>query len=652
MKPKNIIFLSIGAVLFAAVLVVAGIFYFRLKNVSENNPMVVEEVVDSAQVAPTVETPTQPGPNDFPENFEIQDLTSSLGGEKIVVDWYKGAKPATDEEYQKIIYAHDPWMKEINDKKENSCLEPASENQPQNRPPCPVYLYQVGVIKSPAMFHGQTLYIMLSGWGEMGFGYSEFYTIYDAKTAQLVAVTKDDDSVGLLTNQFYKLGRFVSGYIKEPTMFLKYPQTIEPAKQDFLLRWNSPSGRSSVTIQINGTQFNQGGIYDAAKGGINSVYDEKNKVLTSKDGTPIYFIDDNFQIQLADGAVHLYSLIPSFFHASELSAEKEYYPSSFIADIVWTNGNNKKDEYVLGGDMKLFCGMFIDTKTNVVNKKDWFSEKNLIEIGKTNKGEKVYELSDKKTNTYYKQFFDYGYEGSEVLGADGSYDAEAQEKLKQISEEEKYNKFIADTPIFLWQDSFGNWRVYLKSKYRSIAECGKPVIYLYPEKEIDVKVRVAPNGGFTKTEPAYNNGWVVRATPESELFNYTDKQTYPYLFWEGHAYGFSIDSTRGFVMAKDNVGTEMTRILGKLGLNGKETKDFLEFWQPKLETKQYVFVTFVPQSEFNKAAPLAVNPRPDTVIRVFMDYTPLDVPIDVAPLQIKTPERKGFTVVEWGGRLH
>ncbi|MBI4993159.1 MAG: hypothetical protein HZC26_03440 [Candidatus Magasanikbacteria bacterium] len=642
MKAKNTLLLSIGAVFLAASFAIAGVFYFKLKNVSEGNSIVVEE--ETAQPVDNTETTiadqSVPGPNDFPENFEMQDLTRSLGKEKIVVDWYKGAKPATAEEYQKIIYAHDPWMKEINDRKENNCLEPVPEEQPQNRPPCPVYLYQAGVIKSPEMFQGQIIYLMLSGLGEMGFGYSEFYTIYNEKTGKLISLVQDDNSGDIFTDSFYKLGRFVSSYIKTSSVFLKYPQIIEPTKQDFLLRWNSPSGRSSVTIQVNGTQFNQGGIYDAAKSGINSIYDEKDKVLISKNGTPIYFIDDNFQIQLTDGAVHLYSLIPSFFHASgELSAEKEYFPSSFIVDITWTNGNDKKDEYVLGGDMKLFCGMFIDTKTNVVNKKDWFSEKKLVEIGKTNKGEKVYELSDKKTNTYYKQFFDYGYEGSVAVGDE------------EISEAEKYSKFTADTPIFFWQDNFGNWRVYLKSKYRAVAECGKPVIYLYPEKEMDVKVKVQPNGGFTKTEPIYDNGWFVRATPQSELFNYANKTNYPYLFWEGHAYGFS-SPDNGFVMSKAEVGVKMTQILGKLGLNEKETKDFLEFWQPKLEAKPYVFVTFVSQREFDKAAPLSVNPKPDTIIRVFMDYTLLDAPIKVAPMQIKTPERKGFTVVEWGGRLH
>ena len=44
-----------------------------------------------------------------------------------------------------------------------------------------------------------------------------------------------------------------------------------------------------------------------------------------------------------------------------------------------------------------------------------------------------------------------------------------------------------------------------------------------------------------------------------------------------------------------------------------------------------------------------VEPEPDTVIRVFMAYAALEKPVDVPEPVLHTPERKGFTVVEWGG---
>ena len=49
--------------------------------------------------------------------------------------------------------------------------------------------------------------------------------------------------------------------------------------------------------------------------------------------------------------------------------------------------------------------------------------------------------------------------------------------------------------------------------------------------------------------------------------------------------------------------------------------------------------------------PLDINPEPNTVIRVLMDYKPLDNKINIKEQQLSTPTRKGFTVVEWGGSL-
>ena len=85
---------------------------------------------------------------------------------------------------------------------------------------------------------------------------------------------------------------------------------------------------------------------------------------------------------------------------------------------------------------------------------------------------------------------------------------------------------------------------------------------------------------------------------------------------------------------------------------GVEIDDFMEFWLPKMQEDPYYFITFLPQAEFEAIAPLTVEPKPDKVIRVFMDYKGLDKFEQVEPLNITTPKRIGFTVVEWGGALH
>ncbi len=264
------------------------------------------------------------------------------------------------------------------------------------------------------------------------------------------------------------------------------------------------------------------------------------------------------------------------------------------------------------------------------------TEKDLEVIGKANDGNIIYKL----VNTA---------EGSEEAEMFKNYNG-YQETSNQPTT--TFEKYLADNPIVIMKDGFGRFiRFTRKGYFIQMAECGKPVIYLYPIKEIKVNVQVKPNGGLTKVDPFYpTDGWLVNAKPNGELTN-TDGQSYPYLFWEGKARDMIIP-TDGFVLKKENIKRDMTKLLFRLGLNEKETFDFLEFWQTKLEVKPYVFVTFVSQTNFEKVAPLNITPQPDKTIRVFMDYQPLDLPVRANPLKIETPTRTGFTVVEWGGRLH
>ena len=55
--------------------------------------------------------------------------------------------------------------------------------------------------------------------------------------------------------------------------------------------------------------------------------------------------------------------------------------------------------------------------------------------------------------------------------------------------------------------------------------------------------------------------------------------------------------------------------------------------------------------KINEQMDLLITPTPDTIIRVLMKYRPIDKKIEIKEQKIITPERKGFTVVEWGGTL-
>jgi len=129
-------------------------------------------------------------------------------------------------------------------------------------------------------------------------------------------------------------------------------------------------------------------------------------------------------------------------------------------------------------------------------------------------------------------------------------------------------------------------------------EPGKPVIYLYPTQEQKVSVKIWPKN-IHQSVPAYNDGWRVIASPDGTLYNLADQKEYPYLFWEGESEEPIIERGTGFVTNKENIEQFLTEKLALLGLNEKETADFIEFWAPRMKTKDYVYVYFMPQKDFD-----------------------------------------------------
>ncbi len=212
-------------------------------------------------------------------------------------------------------------------------------------------------------------------------------------------------------------------------------------------------------------------------------------------------------------------------------------------------------------------------------------------------------------------------------------------------------QFAASHPFFYFKDALDRYVKFTRNDVVPPGECGKPVIYLYPTQTTDINVQLAPVGGFTKSEPAYGQGWKVTASPDGSLVDKLDGKTYPYLFWEGRG-GFYAEPKYFDVVAKADVDQYLTTKLGQLGLNIKETADFKEFWLPRMQSANYYKIGFHGNAVMNALAPLHLSLAPQTLIRILMDYSELASPIVAKPAPtIITPVRKGFTVVEWGGVL-
>lgn len=174
----------------------------------------------------------------------------------------------------------------------------------------------------------------------------------------------------------------------------------------------------------------------------------------------------------------------------------------------------------------------------------------------------------------------------------------------------------------------------------------KPVIYLYPEEVQDISVKLRLDGKLTCTYPAYNNGWQVSATPDGTLTD-AKGQTYSYLYWEGQT-AAPWDMETGFCIKGEDTAAFLEEALKKLGLNRREANEFIVYWLPLMEQNPYNLISFQTDT-YTDAAGLQIDPAPDTLIRVFMAWKAVDVPVILPEQPLTAPRRTGFTAVEWGG---
>ena len=174
----------------------------------------------------------------------------------------------------------------------------------------------------------------------------------------------------------------------------------------------------------------------------------------------------------------------------------------------------------------------------------------------------------------------------------------------------------------------------------------KPVIYLYPEQETEVEVQLDYAGTLVCTYPEYNNGWKVVAQPDGTLCDESGK-TYSYLFWEGNT-DATYDFSKGFVVKGSETAEFLEEKLSEIGLNAKEANEFIVYWLPRMQENKYNLITFQTEA-YTDVAKLHITPEPDSILRVFMAYKELEEPIEIEEPAIAPFERKGFTVIEWGG---
>lgn len=463
-------------------------------------------------------------------------------------------------------------------------------------------VWRVGKITSDE-HKGSDVYVIKSeGLGEMGSSYNYDVAFFDNAQQKLVLFEREKEREWIKPeNSVYSL---------------------------FVITPESLSGISGLGLRgrielDNGKMISSGYIYqtNAKEGMYIESKSELNQIGKTKEGQPVYEGSDSC-VLLKDSVGRLSR------YKSVIDSSLETNDDSGKLSIKWNAGilpkNDGFNTYQWGG-----CGGAYGCS---ILAKD-LDQESLVEVGKTLDGDSVFMPKDLAADPVAKIIYDTWYSGSERKPS-------IQEMITQ-----------EPVPFFYWKDAFGRWVRYNNSSLMPVVECGKPVIYLYPEMKTDIRVTLPKFINVTVSEPTYpKNGWMVTANPNGDLVSHADGKTYESLFWEGTGVGYQAPST-GFVVKRENVGSFFASTLPKYGLNQKESQEFMDFWIPRMASSSYYQVSFLTDA-WSKAAPLNVSPRPKTNIRIFMDLKPLAAPISIKEPAIITPVRNGFTLVEWGGLLY
>lgn len=173
----------------------------------------------------------------------------------------------------------------------------------------------------------------------------------------------------------------------------------------------------------------------------------------------------------------------------------------------------------------------------------------------------------------------------------------------------------------------------------------KPNIYLYSDVPQDVTVGFLYPELVTASIPDYGSGWSVGVSKGGTLKD--ESGSYGFLFYESQSCLSDFQTEKGFRLDTENRERQLEDILDLYGFNETEKADFIEFWTHMLDPNRVYAMYPQGTDTLNDAMPVIINPKPDSVFRLWFGFEATDKAPE-AP-DIETITRSEFTLVEWGG---
>lgn len=177
----------------------------------------------------------------------------------------------------------------------------------------------------------------------------------------------------------------------------------------------------------------------------------------------------------------------------------------------------------------------------------------------------------------------------------------------------------------------------------------KPVLYMYPEKDMNVNVTFKNIDKLLSTYPKYKDSWNVFAKKDGTLIDENGREYYA-LYWDENIKHKEKFKTGFYVKSKDSIKF-LEEKLFEMGFTDKEANEFIMYWLPIMEQDGDNLVHFHFTEDRQKQNEIILDPPADSLFRVSIEIKKVNKKVSIKEQKIERFERVGFSALEWGGSI-
>ena len=172
---------------------------------------------------------------------------------------------------------------------------------------------------------------------------------------------------------------------------------------------------------------------------------------------------------------------------------------------------------------------------------------------------------------------------------------------------------------------------------------------IYPTEDMNINIKLEHEDNIITSYPKYDNGWNVFVNKDG-IINCNGREYYA-LYWDEYNNN-DVDFSTGFYVSGESAIEFLEEKLDYIGLNNRETNEFIMYWLPILEKNEHNLVYFELTNERENNNKLIISPKPDSILRINMHIKKIYDIMNIEEQKLEKFDRVGFTVVEWAGTVH